>query len=518
MMKEGVRLKKIYSLAVIFLLAACSSGVQQENEQKEETAYKEEIASIYALAEEGKVPGISAVAGGRKTGDMSGAAAKLTNNGWIYELQTEQPAGSFTQEQVEEVLGEAHTSLADAGQTTLVYEAGADYELQLLFPEDESSEIVNVAVVHKPTKKIAEQLKNMTLDEKAGQLMMMGIERSAIDDAAKKFIEERHVGSVILFKRNFASTAQSLQLINDVKSANAQNEVPLLIGVDEEGGRVTRLPDELKKLPPSRYVGSVNEGAFAYRAGQLLGRQVGAFGINMDFAPVLDVDSNPRNPVIGDRSFGSTPAIVSKAGLEQAKGMKEQQVIPVVKHFPGHGDTSVDSHVDLPVIAHSKERLAQIELKPFKDAIENGIEVVMVSHLLVQAYDRSLPASLSEAVIQGLLRDELGFEGVVVTDDLVMGAIEKNYSAGEAAVRVIQAGGDLLLVGHGYAPVDEMLNAVKEAAAGGEISETRLNESVERILRLKQSYGLTDESSQTVPVDELNAAAASLLEEMKAAQ
>ncbi|MDV6377780.1 beta-N-acetylhexosaminidase [Sporosarcina sp. GW1-11] len=384
--------------------------------------------------------------------------------------------------------------------------------------QQEATPIEHISASDKQNEEIQAVLHHMSIDEKIGQLILMGVEGPQLDAKAKAFVAEQRVGGIILFKRNFDNVTQSLQLINALKEANIQGSTPLLIGVDEEGGRVTRLPQELVKTPTNRYIGNVAGGEFSFDIGELLGDKLHAFGLNMDFAPVLDVDSNPNNPVIGDRSYGANPQIVSAAGISQAEGMKSRHVIPVVKHFPGHGDTSVDSHIDLPVITHDKKRLDEIELLPFKQAIESGIDAVMVGHLIVQAYDPSTPASMSKPIIQELLRDQLHFDGVVITDDLIMGAVQKNYSIGEAALQTIQAGGDILLIGHGYEPVQQVLTALKNAVTSGELTEERINQSVERILKLKMTYELDDTQRDNIDVDELNRQTKELLEKMKTSE
>ncbi|PIC64571.1 beta-N-acetylhexosaminidase [Sporosarcina sp. P13] len=389
---------------------------------------------------------------------------------------------------------------------------------QLDEQRQEATTIEPISQIDKQNEEIQNIIHEMSLDEKLGQLILMGIEGTHLDAKAKTFIAEQYIGGIILFKRNFDNVTQSLRLINELKQANAQGRTPLLIGVDEEGGRVTRLPQELIKTPTNRYIGNVEGGKFAFDIGEILGKKLQAFGLNLDFAPVLDIDSNPNNPVIGDRSYGANPQIVSEAGISQALGMKSQHVIPVVKHFPGHGDTSVDSHIDLPVITHDKKRLDEVELLPFKRAIESGIDTVMVGHLIVQAYDLTTPASMSKPIIQGLLRNELQFDGVVMTDDLIMGAVQKNYPIGVTAVRTIQAGGDILLVGHGYEPVEQVLTALKNAITLGKLTEERINQSVERILKLKKTYELDDIQHDTIDVDELNRQTKKLLETMKASE
>lgn len=228
------------------------------------------------------------------------------------------------------------------------------------------------------------------------------------------------------------------------------------------------------------------------------------FGFNMDFAPVLDINSNPKNPVIGDRAFGSELEIVRDLGIETMKGIQSGGIISVIKHFPGHGDTSVDSHIGLPTVEHDIERLNSLELVPFRDAIKDGADTVMVAHILLSKIDPDYPSSLSKTVITGILREKLGFKGVVISDDMTMGAIVENYEIGNAAIKAINAGSDIVLVAHGYDNSLAVINSIKEAVTNGIISEERLNESVYRILSLKQKYNITDDIKDSIDIEGIN--------------
>ncbi|MGE5615115.1 MAG: beta-N-acetylhexosaminidase [Bacillota bacterium] len=359
-------------------------------------------------------------------------------------------------------------------------------------------------------------INNMSLEEKIGQMFIIGFDGSEPDVKLKEMICEKHVGGVVLFRRNVVSPEQLLGLLNSIKTINAgctgnnagngriSARAPLFISVDEEGGSVSRMPGELAELPTAFSIGETGDINCAYEMGSLIAEMIKAFGFNMNFAPVLDIWSNPRNTVIGDRSYGQDPDIVARLGVQAMKGISGEGVIPVVKHFPGHGDTVADSHKELPKVNHSLDRLMNFELVPFKEAIVNNADVVMVGHILLTEIDPEYPATLSEAVITGLLRGKMQFDGLVITDDMTMGAIEENYNIGDAAVRSIIAGCDIILVCHGYREQKEAVEAVKAAVAAGSITEARINESVQRILELKKKYGLTDNPVDTVDVDGIN--------------
>ena len=368
--------------------------------------------------------------------------------------------------------------------------------------QDEDEEIIEEPVTERDYAK--EMLNQMSIDEKIGQLVILGIEGYRMDERAKAIIQENSVGGVILFGRNVENSQQLLSLINALKAANA-DKIPLFLSVDEEGGIVSRLPKELNKLPTSRRVGDKNNEEAAYKIGEAIGEAVKSFGYNMNFAPVLDINSNPQNPVIGDRSYGPNAAVVSNIGVGVMKGLQRRGVIPVVKHFPGHGDTAVDSHISLPVVNKTLEALMGMELIPFTEAIKQGAEAVMVAHIQYNKIDSEKPATLSKTILTDILRKQLGFDGVIITDDLTMGAIVENHGIGEAAITSINAGSDILLVCHGYENGDKVLQALKGAVEEGIISETRLDESVYRILSLKLKYDLNNAEVPSVDIKKINA-------------
>lgn len=349
---------------------------------------------------------------------------------------------------------------------------------------------------------VKRQIDAMTLDEKIGQLVMVGLDGYVASDQAKSMVTNGKVGGFILYKNNVQNADQTTKLLNDLKAANAGNATPLFLSVDQEGGRIDRLP--FTALPTNRAIGKVNNTAFSKEVGTCLGEELKAFGFNMDFAPVLDVDSNPHNPVIGDRSFGPAAALVSKLGIATMEGIRSQRIVPVVKHFPGHGDTSVDSHKALPTVSKSKEELKKLELIPFADAIAKDADVVMVAHILLPKLDKEYPSSQSKAIMTDLLRGELNFKGVVITDDMTMGAVIQNDSIGAAAVRSIQAGSDILLVAHEYDKETEVLQALKKSVQDGKVAASRIDESVYRILTLKRKYGLTDKAVPKADVETEN--------------
>lgn len=344
-----------------------------------------------------------------------------------------------------------------------------------------------------PVDEIKELMKGMTIEEKVGQLLIVGIDGTVTDENIEALIKNKYVGGIILFSNNVSGLTGVNSLINNVKQLNRDNKVPLFISVDEEGGIVSRTPNEFLKIPPSLTIGQLQDEELCYEVGGIIAEQLKVMGYNMDYAPVLDILSNMQNTVIGNRSFGREADIVSRLGISTMKGLMESGIIPVVKHFPGHGDTAVDSHYGLPLVEKSLEQLKGMELIPFQDAIENGADAIMVAHILMSQIDNENPASMSKEIISNLLREEMGFEGVVLTDDMTMGAVINNYDIAEAAVKSINSGADIVLVCHGYDNENKVYDYLLNAINTGIISEERLNESVYRILKLKMKYDLSDE-------------------------
>lgn len=351
---------------------------------------------------------------------------------------------------------------------------------------------------------LAAKIAGMTLEQKIGQMLLAGIDGTKLDSEAKRMIAEDDIGGIILYKDNISSLKSMVSLINTLKQSNSSNQVPLFMSVDQEGGKVSRMPEEYAAIPANSKVGIVNQKESAAEMGRLLAREVLSAGFNMNFAPVLDINSNPDNPVIGERSFGNNAELVSRLGIAEMKGIASEGAIPVIKHFPGHGDTSVDSHLELPVVNKSAAGLAKLEWLPFQAAVKEGADAVMVAHILYPQLDPDKPASLSAEIIGGLLREQMGFGGVVITDDLTMGAITDHYTLPAAAVDTVLAGSDILLIAHEYSNEQKVRAALLESVRSGVIPESRIDESVYRILALKEKYKITDKPVAVPDLTELN--------------
>ena len=332
--------------------------------------------------------------------------------------------------------------------------------------------------------RIEEQLKEMSLEEKIGQMLIVSYEGTSVTEELFSLLNQVKPGGFILFSNNFSDYEQTQKLIADIKSTS---EIPMFISIDQEGGRVQRIKNlsdqEVTIIPPMYEIGLTRDEDFAYQVGKVIGEELRVFDINMDFAPVLDIYSNPNNTVIGDRSFGTTSDIVSTMAISLASGLQDTGVISVYKHFPGHGDTLEDSHDTLPIVTKTKEELMNFELIPFIQAIENEAEAIMVGHIAVPSITKdNTPATLSKVLIQDLLKDELGFQGLVITDGLNMKSLTNLYSQEEIYINAILAGADILLM-----PEFSLntIKIIKNAVLNGEISEERIDDAVTKILTLK---------------------------------
>lgn len=363
--------------------------------------------------------------------------------------------------------------------------------------------------------KIGASLNMMNLEEKIGQLIIAGFEGKEINESAKLLISQYKVSGFILFARNIENAEQTKKLLNDLKDENASNQHALFLAIDEEGGRVSRLPSEYQKLPSALEVGNKGNKEIAQSLGRLLGLRVKSIGFNLNFAPILDIYSNPQNTVIGDRAFGKTAQVVIDSALNVAQAMRESGVIPVVKHFPGHGDTSIDSHLTLPKVEKNLQELKLFELKPFQAAIEEDIEMIMVAHILYRQIDSEKPATMSSKIIEDILRKDMGYEGVVVSDDMTMGAITEEFSLEEASLEFIKAGGDIALICHGEENTINTINRIKKAVEDGELSMEELDRKLYRILKLKEKYNLQDKKLEKLDLEEIKKETTEFLREFK---
>ncbi|MCR9142676.1 MAG: glycoside hydrolase family 3 protein [bacterium] len=345
------------------------------------------------------------------------------------------------------------------------------------------------SLLEETPKKIVE---GMSLEEKVGQIIHIGMSGKKIGPTVIKEIQKYRVGGVILFAANFGTAANLKKLNTDLqKLAIESNGIPLLISTDQEGGRVLRIgPDGTTQFPGAMALGQTGEPQYAEDVGVVTGYELRKLGVNIVLAPVLDVNNNPANPVINVRSFGSNPEVVTEMGTALARGLRRSLSVPVIKHFPGHGDTDTDSHLALPTITRDLPALEATELIPFRAAIQEDAEVVMTAHILFGSLDKDNPATLSKAIIGGLLRDKLGFQGLVMTDAMEMHAISKRYTNRVSVKKAFAAGVDIILLTSDGEIVTEMYSSLLRAFQDGELSVEQLDAAVERQIRLKFRRGL----------------------------
>ena len=369
-------------------------------------------------------------------------------------------------------------------------------EIQKETSEIEHSEL---SEAEKTEKKVLKLLNEMTLEEKIGQLFFITPEKLTgigvaiqAGDTTKQMLEQYPVGGLIYFSQNIETPDQITSMIENSQS---YSRIPLFIGIDEEGGtlvaRIANNPNfNVKKFPNMKEIGATGDPNQAFYVGSTIGSYLHSYGFNMDFAPDADLLTNPNNSVIGERSFGSDPTLVGTMTAQAVKGFQQENVSAVIKHFPGHGDTKEDSHTGAAIVNKTLDELRMAEFIPFQSGIEAGVDGVMVGHLQVpQVTGTNTPATLSPIIVTDILRNELGFQGLVITDSLSMGAITQYYSSDEAAVLSLQAGADILLM-----PEDFPLayQGVLNAVSSGALSEERIDESVKRILTVKYNRGIIE--------------------------
>lgn len=383
-----------------------------------------------------------------------------------------------------------------------------------------------------PEEQAASIVANMTLEEKVGQMFMPDFRNwngqgfTVYNDEVGNIVKHYHLGGIILFSENVVGTEQTVRLTDGLQGSVAGlqktgEKIPLLLSIDQEGGSIVRLATGTN-MPGNMALGATNDPKQAYNAGKAIGEELKALGINTNFAPVLDCNINPFNPVIGVRSFGGDPQLVAKMGKSYIEGLRDSGTAATGKHFPGHGDTDTDSHLGLPVVTHDLDTVHKLDLVPFQAAIDDGIDMIMTAHVVFPAIDNSrvtstkdgsqisLPATLSHKVLTDLMRNEMGFKGVITTDALNMGAIADNFGKEQAVIMAIKAGTDIVLMPASVTKVsevqnlDKVFNAVINSVKSGEIDETRIDESAKRIIALKIKRGIYNPSgtSNTMTIEQ----------------
>lgn len=344
-------------------------------------------------------------------------------------------------------------------------------------------------------KRVETQLKKMTLEEKVAQLFMITPEAltgyqkvTSAGSSTRQALAKHPVGGLIYFSQNIQSPAQLTKLTTNTQSyAQKETGLPLFLGIDEEGGTVARIAKN-PAFSTTTYkdmwsIGATRKSKKAYKVGTTIGRYLHKYGFNLDFAPDADVLTNPDNQVIGTRSFGSDPKLVAKMVIQEVKGLEKEQVYACLKHFPGHGGTQGDTHNGYAYTNRTLKELKKSELVPFQEGIKQSVSFIMVSHIsLPKVTTKDEPASVSKEIITDLLRKQMGYEGIVITDAMNMGAITSEYSSANAAVKSLKAGADIILMPQDF---KSAYNGVLSAIRNKELSKKRIDQSVRRILRVK---------------------------------
>ena len=322
-----------------------------------------------------------------------------------------------------------------------------------------------------------------------GQQMIIGLSGPTLTKDEANFIIENNIGGVILFDRNIQNPQQLHELCTQIQSLRhkMQDKAPLFISIDMEGGRVMRLKAPFTKWPPLRKLGDLDSPSATFQFAFMMGREMKAMGINLDYAPCVDIFTNPKNTVIGDRAVGTTPEIVGKHASALVRGYVKSEIIACAKHFPGHGNTIIDSHDDLPVEDADLARLEKVELEPFKKAFRSRLDLVMTAHIRFSKLDNEWPVTLSEKILKELLRGSLRYRGLIISDDLDMKAMTKYYDREMIPVRALQAGCNILLYCNEPASPPIGIDAITKAVAEGTVSKKTIEENYRMVLDLKKN-------------------------------
>lgn len=355
--------------------------------------------------------------------------------------------------------------------------------------EEEPVESAFLPHDQKIERQVEETLSKMTLEEKIGQLIVVGFSSTKIDSHIKTMIQDYNVGGVILYDRNMESPAQVAQLSKDLQGLAAENNVPipLMMSIDQEGGEIVRMRDKVADKPSQQELGENADSDAIYETNLQTGKELQEMGIQVNYAPVLDLSATDS------RSFGENPNQAAEFGMEAIKGLNDSGITATLKHFPGNGRSDVDPHYDSSEVEADQMDLENNDIFPFKkviDKVDHNQFFVMVTHLKYPAYDEENPASLSPVIIQELLREKLGYQGIVVTDDLEMGAVNQYYTYQDLGYNTVNAGADLLLVCHKLESQSQVIEGIRDAVETDQLTEERIDESVKRILTYKFEMGL----------------------------
>lgn len=331
-----------------------------------------------------------------------------------------------------------------------------------------------------------EKLENLSIEEKIGQMLMVGIGNPVHIENVKKLILKYKIGGVLLYKQDYKDYKELNKVVNELRKLGNELKIPLFIAIDQEGGRVNRMPSDFENLPSAS---DLSKAGLVEEASKITGELLRKTGFNFNFAPVLDIKRFKENHAIGDRAFSENVDEVCKSGVIYINEMRENNVVPVIKHYPGHGATKKDSHITLPVIEEANEKLEKEDIIPFKKAIENGADVLLVGHLRIKHVTHGYPTSMSKSFVRKYIRKKLKFNGVIITDDIRMKAVRILYGRKRALKKALNAGNDIVLFK--YKPKDEKI--LDKIIKSGKIKPYKIDKSVRRILKLKEKYKIENE-------------------------
>ena len=341
------------------------------------------------------------------------------------------------------------------------------------------------------------EVKDLSIEEKVGQMVMLGIDgpdaMSKIDDIILKY----KVGGILLYRKNYKDYRELVDLVNHIKNVNTKNKVPLFIAIDQEGGRVNRMPKDFMNLPSANKLAKYKEENLVEQAGNITGKMLSKTGFNFDFAPVLDIKRFEDNHAIGDRAFSENIDEVSKCGIEYMKQLQSQNIISAIKHYPGHGATKKDSHFVLPVIKKDIQQLEKEDMHPFEEAIKNGADAILISHLKIDKVTYKYPASMSRRFINKYIRKKFRYNNLIITDDLRMKGITLRYGKDKSIKKAFEAGNDIILFK--YNDDAKVIDKIISNVSRNIIKESRVNKSVNRILKMKEKYNV---NNQEIKYDE----------------
>lgn len=337
-----------------------------------------------------------------------------------------------------------------------------------------------------------EKIENLTLEEKVGQMFMVGLDNIDYLKNIENLIIKYKIGGVLLYKKDYKNYKELNNLVNRLRKIGKQNKIPLFIAIDQEGGRVNRMPNDFKNLPSAYKLASFDKKNLVEKASDITGKMLEKTGFNLNFAPVLDIKRFENNHAIGDRAFSEDFNIVTKCGLIYINNMKKHNIVPVIKHYPGHGATKKDSHFALPTIDDSDKKLEKEDLIPFKKAIENNADVMLVGHLRIKNVTHGYPASMSKSFVRKYIRKANKYNGVIITDDIRMKAIRILYGTKRSLYKAFKAGNDIVLFKYKIGD-EELIDKIIKDVKDNTRKIAKINRSIRRILKVKEKYKIENE-------------------------